>query len=207
VNAGTLLGHLPAIFHGSEPLRGLLEVFEEVLIGVNSDGLVGIGQKIDRVPELFAPTELECIESEQRGDFLHWLAKWVALGRLEDIAEDQLAPLIARIVPLYGQRGTCQFLETVLKLCLPQIRSVEIDDHEFGGLVVGQARLGKDTLLVLDRPFWFFVRVIFQQDANRDSKLPERVLERRARLIIDLSKPAFTACDVECQFESSSATA
>ena len=49
--------------------------------------------------------------------------------------------------PLYSKRGTRDYLEQLLKLCFPEIHEVEIDDNPVPGFIIGQAKVGKDTLI------------------------------------------------------------
>lgn len=205
-DAGPLLQHLPAIYHSSESetLRGLLAAFETVLFG--SDGsagpeIEGLETKIAKVPTLFAP----CGPSDQRPDdrtppeFLPWLAQWVALAHGRGLPEDRLRNLIARSVPLYAQRGTKAYIEELLKLFLTGVESVSVNDQETTAVVVGRSRVGVDSWLGGDRPFWF--RVVICVDSE-ESNEPGPGLERSARSVIELAKPAYTTYELEWRLGS-----
>lgn len=205
-DVGPLLQHLPGIYHSSETLRSLLAAFEAVLF--RSEGSVGpeiegLETKIAKVPTLFAP----CGRPDQRPDdafrtpkeFLPWLAQWVALAHGRGLPEDRLRNLIARSVPLYAQRGTKAYVEELLKLFLAGVVSVSVNDQETTPVVVGLSRVGVDSWLGGDRPFWF--RVVMCVDVEvtpgEDLNRPGPGLESSARSVIELAKPAYTTYELE----------
>jgi phage tail-like protein len=194
-NVGPLLQHLPAIYHSSETLRDFLAAFEAVLFG--SEGLEhpeieGLETKIAKVPIHF-----DAFRTPQA--FLPWLAQWVALAHGRGLPEERLRILIARSVPLYALRGTKAYVEELLKLFLPDIVSVSVDDQETTPVVVGLSRVGVDSWLGGDRPFWF--RVVISVDVEvtpgEESNQPGPGLESSARSVIELAKPAYTTFELE----------
>jgi len=226
---GPLLQHLPAIYstwddwyhreEGEEPaLRPLLAAFEEVLFGrEDKAGLVeegaahiqrelemlfgcedqrGLEQKIARLDGLFNP------EQTPR-KFLPWLAQWVALSQYQNLPEAQLRKLIANIVPLYSYRGTKKYLEQLLDYFIPENTEVVINDQELPGLTLGTSKVGLDSWLGVDRPFWFVVTLRAQVDTSDPAELAnvKQKLEDSVRPVIELAKPAHTAYQLLVELE------
>jgi phage tail-like protein len=189
-----LLQHLPAVYHEAPQLRELLGAFEEVLLGPGEHGAPGLEQRIAALPELLDAETLYRSGERERREFLPWLAQWVALGDLPGLNHEQLSRLIPRIVPWYASRGTRGHLEALLALLLPELNA-EVDDQELPTLMVGASRVGRETRLGGDLPFWFVVRL-----RPRTGTLAE---EQRARLstlaraVTDMAKPAFAAYRLE----------
>ena len=206
---GRLLSHLPAIYHASEDLRELLAVFEATLFGPDGqdehkkqprrslDEILPVGDSIATISSLFDAYETP-------GDFLPWLAQWVALSFLEGLTVEQQRDLLAGIVPLYAQRGTKIYLKKLLKFFNPQKAKISIDDQGLAGFVIGTASVGIDTQLERDRPFWFRVKIDMSAlaiDSDRQSEfIAQR--EKRIRRVIDLAKPAHTLYELDWQFEA-----
>jgi phage tail-like protein len=205
---GPLLNHLPAIYHTSEELCQLLAVFEAVLFGV--DGKEP-GQERQSISELLPIVNniatIAALFDTYRTpkEFVPWLAQWVALTHLSGLTEQRQRDLLARIVPLYAQRGTKTYLERLLEFFKPDNVSVEIEDRELQGFIVGTARVGLDSRLERERPFSFRVRIytsspMDDSDAQRGLRTQ---WEERLRRVIDLAKPAHTLYELEWQFEAS----
>ena len=207
VNApGRLLAELPGVYHASSDLRELLSVFETILcepqeraVAAQVPPVATLEAEIAQIATLFdvvrAPQELPAWLSERRDAFLPWLAQWVALsGPAADSLERQ-RQLIGRIVPLYACRGTRRYVTRLLEFYLPENTEIEVEDQEFIGLVLDKSKIGLDTWLEHDRPFWFKVTI----------RLPEGEAHARGRIdwparirqVVDLAKPAHTTYDLE----------
>ncbi len=185
-----LLNHLPAIYHESTDLRQLLEIFEAVLFQVSEEKEtqdVSLADRISGISSLFDPHETP-------GEFLPWLADWVALGDREGLTEDRQRDLLAEIVPLYAKRGTKAYLERLLEFFKPQNTMVVVDDQPLQGFTIGNAKLGINTRLEPERPFWFKVTVTsLEPDVKSDAHpVGRKRVEDRIRRVVDLAKPAFT---------------
>lgn len=203
-----LLDNLPAIYRASDSadnLRRLLSVFEEILFHSGGQEPPGIEEQIEAIPGFFSPNGGEVpgwLRVEQAPDrFLPWLATWVAFTPHALFTPQHLRAIISSIAPLYGRRGTRAYLEQLLGICFPEISKVTIDDEAVLGLVVGQARVGEDTLLGGERPFWF--RIVIE--AKEHEFQPENGesgegFEQRVREIIDFAKPAHTTYDLRMRF-------
>ena len=207
--AGTrLLDSLPAIYRTSDSagnLRRLLGVFEEMLFHARGQEPPGVEEQIEAIPGLFSPGGDEVpgwLQVEKAPDrFLPWLASWVAFTPHALFSPQQLRVIISRIAPLYGRRGTRAYLEQLLGICFPEISKVAIDDEAASGLVIGQARVGQDTLLGGERPFWF--RVVIDAEGHEfQSENGEfrEGFERWVREIIDFAKPVHTSYELRLQF-------
>jgi phage tail-like protein len=196
-----LLPHLPAIYRvdGQDgDLARLLRPFEELLFVApqGHDPLPGVETALAGLPSLFRPFELGDDARHTPDGFLPWLATWLAFVPHDALDPNGLRRVIAAIVPLYGQRGTRDYLRRILELCFgEQIRALEIDEHEHAGLRVGSSRLGTDSLLAEDRPFWFRVEidVALPTPPTQSPAAVAGRFERRLRAVIDFAKPAHTA--------------
>lgn len=222
---GTLMRLLPAIYRDSPTLTAWLTAFESSLLHrpVDRDP-PALGDTIAGIPALVRPLGDGGAAPDRAtpDDFLPWLAGWVGLGRrlvailgqdlpsvdgerASSAADDgsgsrhggmRLRRVIAHVVPLYASRGTREHLERVLRLCLPEIDEVRIDDSEVPGLTIGASRLGVDAWLVAYRPFHFRVAVRFAAvagDREDVRRTRERALRRAAEAVIEWSKPAHTS--------------
>lgn len=205
-----LLDNLPAIYRASDSaghLRRLLGIFEETLFHGDDQDLIGIEQQIEMIPSLFSPQGNDGPAPFTIGKapdrFLPWLATWVAFTPYALFTPEHLRIIISRIAPLYGRRGTRIYLEQLLKICFDEISEVTIDDEPVQGLVIGQARIGEDTLLGGERPFWFRVAIDADRQ-NSGSKVTEshHEFEQRVRAIIDFAKPGHTTYDLRLRFSS-----
>src|SRR5262245_29464957 len=204
---GPLLSHLPAIYHTSEELREVLSAFEAVLFAPEGnsgnvrqsqggvDTAVPLEQAIANIALLFdawtTPRE-----------FLPWLAQWVALSDISDLTEQQQRRLLAKIVPLYGKRGTKTYLIDLLKFFTPDNTSIHIKE-EMQGFIVGSAEIGRSSRLEPERLFWFAVKICLP---GPDGAADERekagpYWEQRLTRVIDLAKPAHTLYELMIQFK------
>jgi phage tail-like protein len=190
----TLARHLPAIFGAEPDLCDLLGAFEEILLGPGEDGTPGLEQRIAALPELLDAEQLYHAGEGERREFLPWLAQWVALGEFQGLSHDELRQLIPGMVPLYARRGTKGYLLALLKLLAPEVQA-EVDDRELPTLTVGESRIGRDTRLGGDVPFWFQVRLRPHSGALDQAQRAR--LSERVRAVTDLAKPAYTAYQLE----------
>jgi phage tail-like protein len=199
---GRLLGYLPAIYHDSEDLREFLAVFEKVLFGSyqgenNQEGSKEflsenspIADRITMIASLFDAHETP-------EEFLPWLGRWVALFHLEDLKEHHKRQILSEIVPLYAIRGTKGYLERLLKFFIPNNATAKIEDQDIQGFIVGTVKIGINSWLDYERPFWFQVTI---QSPEIDDMNPESYKsrwEKQIRQVIDLAKPAHTLYELD----------
>jgi phage tail-like protein len=187
--SGKLLGQLPGVYHSSEDLRTLLSALEIVLFEPNKQALES---QIAGIARLFSAMETP-------EEFLPWLAQWVALSHRMGLPLEQQRRLVEKIVPLYAWRGTKRYLIKLLKLYLPTGAEVRVEDQEFNGLKIGMAKVGLDTWLERDRPFWFRVTIRVPSsgvDAERGPQWQDE-WQKRVRQVIELAKPAHTTYDLD----------
>ena len=189
---GRLLRELPAVYHPLDELRVLLSLFEELLLGPSAEDTEGLEEKIRHSHVLFDPDRAWSV-------FLPWLAQWVALSRVQGLPDERLRKLVAGIVPLYAIRGTKGYLSKLLVLFMPDDVSIVIDDQEMTGLTIGKSKLGVESWLGVDRPFWFKVKIGYRMTAAEpeESERLKKRLEETARSVIDLAKPAHTSYQLE----------
>lgn len=205
--ANILLRHLPEVYQDSEDLRMLLTAFDDVLFGAENQHPEdhGLEQIIANLPNLFNPKPGQATSGtfdRTPGEFLPWLAEWVSLEHLPVKPEEQYRKLIAKIVPLYALRGTKKYLAEILALFFPEIE-VTISDEALPSMKVGESRIGKETRLGGDIPFYFYVRLQFPGQSNTHSNPHDDRLLERICSVIDSAKPAYTAYQLECVFEDS----
>jgi phage tail-like protein len=203
-SSGRMMAALPAVYRAADEsgqLRALLGAFEQVLLESPDPGAPAIAEQIDAIPWLFAPLgaqmppgfpaakEHAIARTPER--FLAWLAQWVAFSPYRHFSAERLRKIVAGIVPLYGRRGTRQYLEKLLELCFDEISELSIDEEPLHGFMIGRARLGEDSVLAADEPFRFRVEV-FVRDAPQGPHEPSQALEERLRAIVDFARPAHT---------------
>ena len=191
-----LLDFLPAVYQDSVDLLKILTVFENVLFRP-----VGQGQTLDkdiispktpsvedhiaRIPSLFDAYDTP-------GEFLPWLAQWVALFDLDGLEERRQRQLIAEIVPLYSKRGTKYYLEKLLNFFLPENATASIEDQNISGFIIETSKIGVNSWLGRDIAHWFVVTI---QSPEIDESNPDAYKsrwEKQIRRVINLAKPAHT---------------
>ncbi|MGF6545832.1 phage tail protein [Paraburkholderia sp. BR13444] len=208
--AGRLLAALPAIYRatGGDQLRMLLSAFERMLLASGNADAPAIADEIDAIPRLFAPLGVRpsasrqtingpaSIQNEARPPapdrFMPWLAQWVAFTPYRYFSADELRRIVAGIVPLYGRRGTRDYMEKLLALCFGEIGESSIDENPVHGFVIGRSHLGVDTELAVSEPYRFRVEFrLHERDLARAHGAPHD-LEERVRAVVEFARPAHT---------------
>jgi hypothetical protein len=201
-----LFAGLPAVFRsrdGNQHLARLLGVFEALLFEPSNPGeagLPGIERQLPLIPALFAPLGTSCngalTQTPER--FLNWLAAALAFTPHALFGPAALRRISAGIVPLYGLRGTRDYLLKLLALCFEgEVAGIHVDDRPRVGLTIGESVIGRDTRLATRRPFWFKVVVeLNERAATRPGSPATSALEKRLRTVIDFAKPAHTAYEL-----------
>jgi phage tail-like protein len=209
------MAQLPGVYHSSQGLRALLSALEVILFApqegladalpptMGGSGEPALEAEIADIALLFdvvtARNQLTPWWAQSRDKFLPWLSEWVALSQAFGLSLERRRQLVGQIVPLYAWRGTRKYLTELLSFHLPEGSDVQVDDREFVGLVVGRSRVGVDTWLEQDRPFWFkvIVRMPNVPDAVENRVLGRNEWMERIGRIIELAKPAHTTYDLE----------
>ena len=186
-----LLAQMPGVYHASAELRQLLGAFETILCEPHQ---MALETQIARIAMLFDITDQEMPRwlAERRDVLLPWLSQWVALSGSGALSLERRRRLLGQIVPLYAWRGTRHYVAELLRFHLPGDADIDIEDRQFRGLVLGQARVGVDAWLTEDRPFWFKVTVRMPDTEGGRTNWRERI-----RQVVDLAKPAHTTYDLE----------
>lgn len=137
--------------------------------------------------------------------FLPWLASWVGVYWDETLPEKRKRRLLRSAVSLYQGRGTKQALEEFLQIYSDG--EVEIIEHPAHNLVLGkQSRLGQKVALGVNNfPHTFSVNMKIRKDDFEFQLTPdpdqlERIFQRKIDAIIDVQKPAHTACKLNLKF-------
>jgi phage tail-like protein len=202
-----MFSSLPAVFRSRDAtgdLKRLLEVLGAFFFGRTMDDrhLPGLEQRLDDIPALFSPTgaprdELQIGRTPDR--FLHWLATWLSFTPHALFPPELLRRIIVEIVPLYGLRGTRDYLVRLLELCFGnELARIDVDDRPSVGFTIGQSVLGADTWLAVSRPFCFKVVVERHEPPNEPMGADvAEALQNRLRAVIDFAKPAHTTYELE----------
>lgn len=179
------LEYLPAYLETDPFLGRFLLAFENILSGIpeqetdftpqivdkNTASLWGLETLIDQIHTYFDPQQTP-------GEFLPWLAGWVALSLRDDWDEKTKRQFISQMVPLYQIRGTVPGLKKMLAIYL-----------ESFGLTYPQRTIS--IFEFDDKPHYFQVQLALPSNQVID---PERYWRefRIAKGIIDQEKPAHT---------------
>ena len=206
--ADRMFDSLPAVFRNRDEtldLARLLDVLGAFFFtGRTMDGhvLPGLEQYLDDIPALFSPTgtpEDRLQISRTLDRFLHWLATWLSFTPHALFPPEQLRRIVGGIVPMYGLRGTRDYLVRLLKLCFgDEVAQIQVDDRPSVGFTIGQSALGVDTRLSVSRPFCFKV-VIEHHEAQTEPMASDetQALQHRLHAVIDFAKPAHTTYELE----------
>jgi phage tail-like protein len=196
---------LPAVFRNRDEtgdLARLLNVLAEFFFtGRTTDGHVpgleqwpglGLEQYLDEIPAIFSPTGTP-------SRFLPWLATWLSFTPHALFLPERLRRIVGGVVPMYGLRGTRDYLLRLLELCFgDEVAQIHVDDRPNVGFTIGESTLGLDTRLAVSRPFYFKV-VIEPREAQPGAMASNEAeaLEHRLRAVIDFAKPAHTTYELE----------
>lgn len=185
-----LIEYLPAIYQTAGEhslLAHLLRAFEEILLTTSSrpgKHRNAIEDEIVDMARYFDPARAPA-------DFLPWLADWVALSLRAGLTDERLRHVIAGVVPIYAMRGTRRGIVDAVRLFTgATVEVVEPEDVELQ--IYDHSTIAKDMYLGGAPPHLFHVRYFAEEQ--------EGALENAfdiARWVIELTKPAHTACSVE----------
>jgi phage tail-like protein len=178
--------HLPAYLQTDALVGRLLLAFERVLTGLPNEATTPFyPQVITAEPEptwgletLISQVHTYLDPQQTPGEFLPWLAGWVALGLRNDWDEKVKRNFISQIVPLYQMRGTVAGLKKMLQIYL-----------ENSGLSYPERTIS--VFEFEDRPHYFQVQLTLP---SHQVIQPERYWRecRATQAIIDQEKPAHT---------------
>jgi len=185
---------LPAIYREEDFISRFLKIFEQTF-EPSVQAMDALWAYLD---PLTAPEAL-----------LPFLAYWVAWPMDSRWSTDRQRHLIRQAVELYRWRGTRRGLRLYLHL----YTDLPLDDHIaheadkhisieeiFGqGFVLGETRLGQDSMLGGGRPYHFIVRLRLEENSHVDERLVREVIERE--------KPAFCAYDLHIEYPPAASAA
>lgn len=188
---GRLLAYLPGFYREDALLGQYLLAFELILLGRTEDldfDPPGLEETIAGVARYFDPADTP-------GEFLPWLAGWVALTFRADLDEVRRRDFISKAVWLYRLRGTKKGLEESVRI---YTRLGVTIDEQFAGLQVGvTSTVGLDTRLRGGAPYFFHVRTLLPIDDPQQLSKELSKHRRVIRDIIDMEKPAHTHYTLE----------
>lgn len=188
---GEMIQYLPAIYQAEGDhsfLAHLLAAFETILLrNATGSGVRSLEDVISDLARYFDPKRTET-------EFLPWLANWVALSLRADLSEARKREAIARIVPLYGKRGTKDGIKDLVELFTGgTITLIEPDDLELQ--IRDHSTIGRDTWLGGPPPHVFRARFTPPHEDSKDKEQRERQGKLQieiARWAIEMAKPAHT---------------
>lgn len=182
------LRYLPAVYQEDDRSRDFLERFLslfETLFG-------NLEWQIDHVVRYFDPDVV-------KGDFLRWLASWLAIAVDENWTEEQQRVLIKKAPELYKKRGTREGIEEMIEIFTDQ-RPFIVERFQ---LECAQAAEIKQILNKLygDDPYCFCVLLnLLQVNTENGCRTVRRMTEnerRTVRRIVDSEKPAHTCAGLQ----------
>ena len=105
-------------------------------------------------------------------------------------------------MPLYAFRGTKLYLKKILLLLFPESK-VTIIDEPLPSMQVGVSRIGIESRLNGDIPFYFLITLRFPIDSEfyTNWKNDHEHVRERICSVIDLAKPAHTWYELVCNVE------
>jgi phage tail-like protein len=190
---GEMIQYLPAIYQAAGEhslLSHLLGAFENILLK-RSGGTSGEAAAIE---EIVADLARYFDPKRTPSDFLPWLAGWAALTLRADLTESRQREIIARIIPLYGKRGTRRGISEIVELFTGG--AVEIEEPADLEFQVGDhSTIAQDTYLGGPPPHMF--HIIFSPSEEPSSQEKEHARRAEidieiARSAIEMAKPAHT---------------
>lgn len=171
------LRYLPAIYQKDETSRDFLERF----LSLFETFFLGTEEQIDHISRFFDADVVA-------GDFLRWLASWLAVTADQNWSEEKLRLLVKRAPEIYKKRGTRQAIEEMIEIFTGE-RPIIVEQFQLQCAITSEIRALFDNLFGTD-PYCFCVLL-----------RPFQVKEENERLtvkrIVDLEKPAHTCGGVK----------
>ncbi len=179
VSRASWIRHLPAIYQqpapdGSHLVQGLLWIAQNLFVGIE--------RNLDRISDAFSPLAAP-------GEFLPWLASWLALGLDAGWDDRTRRRVIREASRLYRIRGSRPALIEWIRLFTGLDVTIEENAWPFQGFRVGvAAAMGVDSMVLerVNTAHAFVVRVPVPSD-----QLSEDDLARLYR-VLNAEKPAHT---------------
>jgi phage tail-like protein len=170
--------YLPPIFQESEFLDSFLLALERIFTqAAPGDDWLALETKIAQSDRYIRPLASNNVPRQTPGNFLSWLAGWVALSLRDDWPEETQRRFIREIVPLYRLRGTKAGMKRMLEIYLGDNVPIQIYDRNV------------ENEFAFDPPPHFFqVRI----DVNTQDTTSIRQIQQIAQAIIEQEKPAHT---------------
>lgn len=119
-------------------------------------------------------------------EFLPWLAGWIGLSLNQNWPERKQRVLLREAVDLYQMRGTREGIERFLEI-YTGVRPLVVEP--FVGSTLGPETVVGENAVIGDVPEHCFTVTVFVRSG-------EDVEESLVRDIVDMEKPAHTACDL-----------
>jgi phage tail-like protein len=115
------LGYLPEIYQADPESKSFVERYLNIFQSLYED----LEQEISRISRFFDPDVVD-------GDFIQWLAEWVAIDDAYIWNEEQLRHLIKNSMRIYRMRGTRLALAEIVELYLGE-RPCIVEHYQLDG--------------------------------------------------------------------------
>jgi phage tail-like protein len=171
------VGYLPEIYQSAPGSKAFLERYLCIFQSIYDD----LEEEIKRLPARFDPDVAE-------GDFLQWLAEWLALEDGYMWKEDKLRYLLQNAMVLYAQRGTRRGISEIVALYIGETPYI-VEQHQLEPFCQDPAISAHMRRLYGDSGFLFTVVV-------SERAVPDVATYRTLLKIIEHAKPAHMEVNV-----------
>jgi|KBSSwiStaDraftv2_1062776.scaffolds.fasta_scaffold14580_2 phage tail-like protein len=195
LTAKRLMEYLPGIYRDDSSRDGDLSTFLfafEALLLEGAPDIPDLGREVEPLERKISRLHLIFNPSHTPEEFLPWLAGWAALTLHARLNPARRRKLLSRIIPLYRIRGTREYLEELLTLCIDT--PCAVSDAELPALrVETHSLVGVDTRIGGGPPHFFNVKVVASSLSPEEASAQADL----AINIIELAKPAHTYYELE----------
>ncbi|MBO7743580.1 hypothetical protein I8J29_05195 [Paenibacillus sp. MWE-103] len=166
------LRYLPAVYQEEENSRDFLERYLSIFEAM----MTSSERQIDGIARWFDADSVG-------GDYLRWLASWLAIAYDEHWPEDKLRQLVHAIPALYGKRGTRDGMEDLIRL-FTGIRPIIVEQYRIRSAEDPEIAALLERLFGTD-PYSFCV-LLKPEQIRTDGEFTT------VKRIVDAEKPAHT---------------
>ena len=173
----TWMGYLPEVYQADPVSKSFVERYLNIFQSLYED----LEQEIKQAASYFDPDVVE-------GEFLEWLAEWVAIDDAYIWREDKLRYLIKNGMRIYKMRGTRQALSDMVELYLGE-KPYIVEHYQLEGYEGEAQHSGLIAGLYGDNSYYFTVIV-------SEKSVPSPKEHKTLLRIIESAKPAHVEANV-----------
>ena len=171
------ISYLPEVYQADPESKAFVERYLNVFQSLYED----LTREIDGVARYFDPDVVE-------GEFLQWLAEWVAIDDVYLWSEAKLRYLLKNSVRLYKMRGARQVLAEMIELYLGE-KPYIVEHHQLEGYE-GEARDSGLVARLYGANSYYFTVIVSEQ------AVPSPKEHKTLLKIIESAKPAHVEANV-----------